>query len=340
MTQRLIQIAFPVVPPDDIARMIKDIQIVNMWQDQLHPERNILQLVAPVEDCEHIMDHFQQRFGNAPGFNIMLMSMEAVLPRPKPEPKQEKKTETDAPGKKQPPTKNKHRVSREELYADMNAGIIINRAFTALTILSSIVAAIGLMRNDIAIIIGAMVIAPLLTPNMALALATTLGDNQLGKDALKTNGIGILLAVFFSICVGIIFNVNADVPAIASRTSISISDIILAFAAGSAGALAFTSGFSGALIGVMVAVALMPPLVTVGMLAGSGQFALALGAFMLFAANLICVNLAGVITFILQGVRPRTWWEADRAKKATVRAAIIWSGLLMALILILFLKAH
>ena len=336
MAQRLIQISFPVVPPDDIARMIKDIQIVNMWQDTLHPERNILQLVAPAEECEHIMDHFQQRFGNAPGFNIILMPMEAVVPRPKTEPKQEKKTE--APGKEQAAGKNKHRVSREELYADMNAGIVINRTFTALTILSSIVAAIGLMRNDIAIIIGAMVIAPLLTPNMALALATTLGDNQLGKEALKTNFIGILLAIIFSVSVGIIFNVDANIPAIASRTSISISDIILAFAAGSAGALAFTTGFSGALIGVMVAVALMPPLVAVGMLAGSGQFALSMGAFMLFAANLICVNLAGVVTFILQGVRPRTWWEADRAKKATVKAAVIWSGLLLALILILYFR--
>jgi uncharacterized hydrophobic protein (TIGR00341 family) len=340
MTQRLIQISFPVVPPDDIARMTKDIQIVNMWQDQLHPERNILQLVAPAEDCERIMDHFQQRFGNSPGFNIMLMSMEAVVPRPKPDPKQEKKAETDTPGKNRPAVKNKHRVSREELYADMNAGIIINRAFIALTILSSIVAAIGLMRNDLAIIIGAMVIAPLLTPNMALALATTLGDSQLGKDALKTNFIGILLAISFSVCVGVIFNVDAGVPAIASRTSIAISDIILALAAGSAGALAFTTGFSGALIGVMVAVALMPPLVTVGMLFGSGQFALSMGAFMLFAANLICVNLAGVVTFILQGVRPRTWWEAERAKKATVRAAVIWSGLLLALILILYFRAY
>ena len=336
MAQRLIQISFPVVPPDDIARMIKDIQIVNMWQDTLHPERNILQLVAPAEECEHIMDHFQQRFGNAPGFNIILMPMEAVVPRPKTEPKQEKKTE--APGKEQAAGKNKHRVSREELYADMNAGIVINRTFTALTILSSIVAAIGLMRNDIAIIIGAMVIAPLLTPNMALALATTLGDNQLGKEALKTNFIGILLAIIFSVGVGIIFNVDANIPAIASRTSISISDIILAFAAGSAGALAFTTGFSGALIGEMVAVALMPPLVAVGMLAGSGQFALSMGAFMLFAANLICVNLAGVVTFILQGVRPRTWWEADRAKKATVKASVIWSGLLLALILILYFR--
>ena len=333
MTQRLIQITFPVVPPDDIARMTKDIQMVNMWQDQLHPDQNILQLIAPAEDCENIMDHFQQRFGNSPGFNILLMSLEAVVPRPKAEPKQEKETDVS---KKKKSANNKHRVSREELYAAMNAGIIVNRTFIALTILSSIVAAIGLMRNDIAIIIGAMVIAPLLTPNMALALATTLGDTQLGKDALKTNFIGILLTIVFSVCVGIIFQVDAGVPAIASRTSITLSDIILAFSAGAAGALAFTTGFSGALIGVMVAVALMPPLVTVGMLTGSGQFIQAMGALMLFAANLICVNLAGVVTFILQGVRPRTWWEADQAQKATIKAAIIWSGLLLALIIILY----
>ncbi len=337
MPQRLIQITFPAVPPDDIARMTKDIQMVNMWQDQLHPDQNIMQLIAPAEDCENIMDHFQQRFGNAPGFNIMLMSIEAVVPRPKAEPKQKNETNNSIEKRS---ANNKHRVSREELYADMNTGIIINRTFITLTILSSIVAAIGLMRNDIAIIIGAMVIAPLLTPNMALALATTLGDTQLGKDALKTNFIGIFLAIVFSVCVGIIFNVDAGVPAIASRTAITISDIILAFAAGSAGALAFTTGFSGALIGVMVAVALMPPLVTVGMLTGSGQFLPAMGALMLFSANLICVNLAGVITFILQGVRPRTWWEADQAKKATAKASIVWGGLLLALIIIVYFTAQ
>lgn len=87
----------------------------------------------------------------------------------------------------------------------------------------------------------------------------------------------------------------------------------------------------------MVAVALMPPPVAVGMLAGSGQFIAAMGALMLFAVNLICVNLAGVVTFIIQGVRPRTWWEAERAKKATIKAAIIWGALLFALIIILYL---
>jgi len=333
MTQRLMQVTFPVIPADDIMRMTQGIEVVNMWTDQFDPNQNILQLIVPAVECEKIMDHFQQRFGNAPGFNIILMSLEAVVPRPKTEPE-----------KKSPKSKikniflsgSKHRVSREELFADMNEGIQINRAFVSLTVLSSIVAAIGLMRNDIAIIIGAMVIAPLLTPNVALALATTLGDKQLLKDALKTNSIGILLAILYSFFVGMIFTIDPTVPAIVSRTYIDASDIILAMAAGSAGALAFTTGFPGALIGVMVAVALVPPLVTFGMLFGSGHFILSTGALLLFAANLICVNLSGVITFILQGVRPRTWWEAERAKKATFRAAGIWGVLLVSLIIILY----
>jgi uncharacterized membrane protein len=67
----------------------------------------------------------------------------------------------------------------------------------------------------------------------------------------------------------------------------------------------------------MVAVALLPPLVTSGLLLGGGQPALAMGALSLFLMNLICVNLAGVTTFLVQGIRPATWWEKDRAVKAT-----------------------
>ena len=106
----------------------------------------------------------------------------------------------------------------------------------------------------------------------------------------------------------------------------------------SAGTLAFTSGAPGALIGVMVAVALMPPLVTCGMLLGEGEWLLSSGAFLLVAANVICVNIAGVATFALQGVRPRTWWEAEKAKKATVKASVIYILLLLALITILIVR--
>ena len=88
----------------------------------------------------------------------------------------------------------------------------------------------------------------------------------------------------------------------------------------------------------MVAVALMPPLVVCGMLLSEGQIGLSFGAFLLTVANVICVNLAGVATFVAQGLRPRRWWEAERARKATIRATVIWVGLLILLVVILSLN--
>ena len=86
------------------------------------------------------------------------------------------------------------------------------------------------------------------------------------------------------------------------------------------------------LIGVMVAVALLPPLVTSGLLLGGGHPTLAFGAFSLFLVNLICVNLAGVSTFLLQGIKPTSWWEKDRAVKASRIAIAVSLTLLVALI--------
>ncbi len=114
-----------------------------------------------------------------------------------------------------------------------------------------------------------------------------------------------------------------------------MGDIALALASGSAGALSFTMGLPSALIGVMVAVALLPPLVTLGMLMGAGLTDPAVGALLLLLVNIICVNLAGVGTFLFQGVRPRTWWEASRAKKSTTIAIVIWTILLIILMLII-----
>ena len=85
----------------------------------------------------------------------------------------------------------------------------------------------------------------------------------------------------------------------------------------------------------MVAVALMPPLVVCGMLIGAKKFSLALGALLLVATNVICVNLTGVLTFLFQGIRPKTWWETGRAKTATRIAILLWGGLFVSLILLL-----
>ncbi len=112
---------------------------------------------------------------------------------------------------------------------------------------------------------------------------------------------------------------------------------MLALAAGTAGALAFTTGIHTPLVGVMVAVALLPPLVASGLCVGAGRWTMAGGAFLLFLANLICINLAGVATFLVHGIRPRTWWEADKARKAARVALGVWLVLLAALALAIIL---
>jgi uncharacterized membrane protein len=134
---------------------------------------------------------------------------------------------------------------------------------------------------------------------------------------------------------GLVFPVDPAVPELARRTRVGLSDLALALAAGSAGSLAYTTGLPTAVIGVMVAVALLPPLVVTGLMVGAGEMGMALGAAMLVVTNVTAVNLAGVATFLAQKIRPRSWWEAERARKATRMALVIWLGMLAVLVLIM-----
>jgi uncharacterized hydrophobic protein (TIGR00341 family) len=233
--------------------------------------------------------------------------------------------------------RKKGRISREELYQDILDVTQFSKVHLVMVILSTLVAAIGILRDNVAIIIGAMVIAPLLGLNVALSLATTLGDEKLGRTALKTTVVGILAALAVSVCLGIFIPLDTTIHEVASRTEVGFGDIALALASGTAGALSFTTGLSTALIGVMVAVALLPPLVTFGLLFGAGKISMAMSALLLFITNVVCVNLSGVATFLIQGVRPLPWWEATSAKQATQKAMLIWGILLVVLaLLILF----
>ena len=91
------------------------------------------------------------------------------------------------------------------------------------------------------------------------------------------------------------------------------------------------------LVGVMVAVALLPPLVAAGLLGGGGHWEDAAGASLLLLTNMACINLAAVATFLMQRVRPRTWWEAERARRATRIAVTTWIIVLVVLLAVMLL---
>jgi len=147
----------------------------------------------------------------------------------------------------------------------------------------TIVAAVGLARDNTAAVIGAMVVAPLLGPNMAIALGLVLDEVSLIRRALVTAGLGFALTWVLSIGLGLMIGIDPTTAEISSRTQVGIWDLVLALAlaAGCAGALAFTTGAPTYLTGVRVAVALLPPAVANGMLDSAGEFRGAASAFLL-----------------------------------------------------------
>ena len=333
MALRLIEVVLPRQFEHKVKELLQDQKVLGIWQSGLSQDQIMIRVLLPTKETEAVLDLLKKHYSHLEGFRAMLLSVEASLPRPEPEEKKEPEKEKPKPESKAKPA----RISRQELYADINRSAQLSRVYLVMVVLSSIVAAIGVLRNNLVALIGAMVIAPLLGPNVALSLATTLGDISLAKRALKVNVVGIFTALVLSIIIGFFFTVDPATHVLASRTEVGLGDILLALAAGSAGALAFTTGIPTALVGVMVAVALLPPLVTFGLLLGSGNLNMALGAMLLLLVNLICINLAGVITFLAQGIRPITWWEADRATKATRIAIFLWGLLLLALVVVILL---
>ncbi len=333
MSLRLIEVILPTADAGRLSSTLEEQHTIGIWTTEMGDEQTMARILVPTGYTEGIADTLSTHFGQHATFRLMLFTVEATVPQPE-EPEPEQTTQPD----EQPPTETQsQRVSREELYQDIAQGAQFSRVYLVTVVLSTLVAAVGVLRGDVAVIIGAMVIAPLLGPNVALALASTLGDIKLAVQSIRTLLAGIATATVLSLLIGFFGTVDPTAPEIASRTQVGTGSLVLALAAGSAGALAFTTGIPAGVIGVMVAVALLPPLVVAGLLFGAGYMGLALNALLLFLGNVACINLAGVVTFLTQQIRPRTWWEARNAGRATRIAMLIWGSTLAVLLAIILL---
>lgn len=303
---------------------------LGVWREELENKQVLLRALIEEPYTEGLLDLLEKHFSMVEGYRVVLLPVQASLPRV-----EEETVEATAPaGEAAQPKK---RISREELYGTLSAATEVSPVFVALTALATIVAVIGLVRGNIPVIIGAMVLAPLLGPSMAQALGTTLGDLDLIRRGARANAFGMATVLLVSLLLGVFIRVDPELPEIASRTTVTIGDITLALAAGAAGALALTSGVATSVIGVAAALALLPPMVVAGLLIGTGALTAAVGALLLALANVISLNLAAVFTFLLQGIRPAKWWEEYRSRRVIKRAIIFWGVLLIVLTVLAFL---
>lgn len=333
MGLRLLEVVIPEDELPSLSEELEDLRVIRNWTAPLSGGLGIGRFLLDSTDTEALSDRLVSKYGGQDCFQLMLYPVVATLPAQ--EVKEKEESEASAENDESPKAVFAQRVSREELASDLDEASRLTAPYLIMVALSTVVAAVGLVRGDVAIIIGAMVIAPLLGPNIALSLACTLGDMALARRSIKAIAAGVFVAAAISLLIGLAVPINPTAKELASRASVSQGDVLIALAAGAAGSIAFTSGVPAVLVGVMVAVALLPPLVAAGLFAGSGHAFHALEAMALLTTNITCVNLAAIATFFFQKVRPRTWWEADRAAKATRLAVTIWLLLLAILIAVI-----
>lgn len=287
--------------------------------------RQIMRVLIADDRAQAVLDALQKSLGQDEEARIVVLAVEAALPRP---PERERTKEEAAT------------ATREALYENIEKSARLDNTFLILVVLSTIVAAIGLIEDSVAVVIGAMVIAPLLGPNLALGLATALGDTSLMGKALRANGIGIGLAFLLSYLIGLIWPVDIRSHELMARTNVGLDSVALALASGAAAVLSFTTGLSSVLVGVMVAVALLPPTATLGLMLGAGQMHHAAGAALLLAVNIVCVNLAAKVVFLAKGIHPRTWWEKKKARRAMMLYLLIWAASLALLVAVIYARSQ
>jgi uncharacterized hydrophobic protein (TIGR00271 family) len=202
-----------------------------------------------------------------------------------------------------------HRVSltghltpdrQRDIYDNVTDMSALRASYYLMVAISTVIAAYGLLANSAAVIIGAMLVAPLMGPIFGVSLGLAAGDRRLLRQSLVSEVLGVLLAVALACLIGLVPLREAFGPEILARTQPTLYDVIIALASGLAGAYALVDErISAALPGVAIATALVPPLAVCGLCLAVGRWHLAFGALLLFVANFLAIEIAAGLVFVI-----------------------------------------
>ncbi len=203
--------------------------------------------------------------------------------------------------------------------------------FYSLMTLSVLIAVLGLIADSTAVVIGAMLVAPLMAPVLGIAAALVMDWSERALWSLWVAATGAIMAIAIAVLVSWLMPGDpAPLPnELLSRTSPRLVDLGVALVAGAAGAYSHVRKQAGdAIVGVAVAVALIPPLAVVGVTLEMGEWQMAAGSFLLFLANVIGIITAGAVTFIMFGLVPKgrlfeTRQPIARRLRTTVIATVL-----------------
>ncbi len=214
---------------------------------------------------------------------------------------------------------------KEEIIEEISAGSKPGFRFYALLATASLIAAFGLIANSTAVIIGAMLVSPLMTPIIGISLAIVIGSPHLLGISIRSVVIGVILSIFFAGILGFLPLALEATPEMLIRTKPTILDLFVAILAGFAGAFTMIDEKSSPVLpGVAIATAIIPPLSNTGLSLALGFYSGAFGSFMLFFANFLSILIVAGATFVLAGLNP--WWLSLSPKEVFRRFGVALLG--------------
>ena len=228
-------------------------------------------------------------------------------------------------------------VEQNELIWSAQKNSSSNLDYTVMIVLSAALATLGLLTNSVAVIIGAMLVAPLMSPLSSFSTGMATGILPLTRRASVTLFTGVTLALLISIVMGVLLPIDTPTDEMLARGSPNLLDAAIALVSGWVAAYATArKGIPAALAGVAIAAALMPPICTIGLGIALRDISLAIGANLLFLANIAFIIAAQYITFLWMGLHPRE----DREGVTLNRSRAWWFVLFFVTIIVLLVFAR
>ena len=221
--------------------------------------------------------------------------------------------------------------------------VTITQNFLLNIILSSIVCSIGIIKQDVSILIASSTIAPFLGSILAYSFSLSVGDKDLMKQSIKTVLCGISLSISIGLIVGFLWNYLPNTYKIDIGSNLfqemkfNQYTFILAIASGMSAGLAITTGLPTIMASFMVSVSLLPNITITGITLSNGIIHIFFSSLLLLIINLICIVISSQIIFIIKKIKPKTKKELKIVKNINFINIVYYIFILVIIIIIKFI---
>ncbi len=317
---RFVEITIPTGKRDAVLRVLEDegIDYVLTEQTGSREYTAVVSFPLPQPAVEPVLDRLRNAGLSSEAYTVVLEA-ETVISRrfdELAERYEESDTGTD-------------RIAREEISSRADDLAPTLATYTMMVSVSVVIATAGVLLDSAAIVVGSMVIAPLIGPAMATSVGTVLQDRGLFLRGTKLQLLGFLLAIATAAGFAWLLKVTYLVPIssvelvgideVRQRLAPDILSLVVALGAGIAGAYSLSSGVSTSLVGVAIAVALVPPTAVIGIGIAWGLPGVVIGSTILVLVNFLSINLAALAVFWYQGYRPEHGFHISEARSDTIK---------------------